>query len=605
MNETRLDEALNHYFGYRSFRPFQREIAEAVLAGRDVVALLPTGGGKSLCYQLPALLRPGVALVISPLIALMKDQVDALTAAGIAATFLNSSVDAQTAAERIDALDRGEYRLLYVAPERAVMPSFVRAVSRWNVQFIAVDEAHCVSEWGHEFRPEYRRLAELRRHLANVPLIALTATATDRVRSDIERALELREPARFVAGFNRPNLRYSVFEKRDAAKQLVNWCSARASESGIVYTQSRASAEELARKLNSAGITARPYHAGLTASQRAKNQELFIRDDVRVICATIAFGMGIDKPNVRYVVHYDVPKSIEGYYQETGRAGRDGLPSECALFFNGGDAAKQRHFIRQIAEDSVREQADRLLRAMVDLASTPHCRRAQMLRYFGERDVPDACANCDNCLQPPERTDGTVAAQKILSCVYRICNAGFATGEHHVIDVLLGRLTEKVRSWQHDRLSTFGVGPEYDRHAWQSFISELLRSGELEKEPERRTLTLTQQGRNALRERRAFSFVQPRAVARTSKKRGAQRTAVAMAEAEELFQHLRTLRKSLADEQGVPPYVVFSDATLREIAANKPATLSAFRAIGGVGDAKLERYGQTFLDALASFHTSR
>ena len=600
MNTTSLEEALNHHFGYRTFRPLQREIIESVLAGRDVVALLPTGGGKSLCYQLPALVQPGLTLVISPLIALMKDQVDALRASGIAATYLNSSIDAPTAMERLEGLDRGDYRLLYVAPERAVLPSFVRALSRWNVRLLAVDEAHCVSEWGHEFRPEYRRIAELRRHLPGVPLLALTATATERVRGDIERALELRDPERFVAGFNRPNLRYSVFEKRDAFKQLLDWCKARSTESGIVYTQSRNSAEDLASRLSAAGISARPYHAGLTPGQRARNQEHFIRDDVRVICATIAFGMGIDKPNVRYVVHYDVPKSIEGYYQETGRAGRDGLASECALFFSGGDAAKQRHFIRQIAADGEREQAERLLRAMLELAATPRCRRAHMLRYFGEEHVSGDCGNCDNCLQPPEQIDGTRAAHKILSCVYRIRSAGgFSTGEQHVIDVLLGRSTEKVRSWRHDGLSTFGIGTEFDRAAWQSFISELLRSGALEKDTEHRTISLTQEGLDALRERRQFAFFKPRAVARTNKKRRTGEAQTAATD-DDMFQRLRALRKEIADEQGVPPYVVFSDATLRDIAARKPATLTALRAISGVGDVKLERYGRIFLDAIAA-----
>ncbi|HLI96740.1 MAG TPA: DNA helicase RecQ [Candidatus Baltobacteraceae bacterium] len=597
MNTMTLDEALNHHFGYSSFRPFQREIAQSVLAGRDVLALLPTGGGKSLCYQLPALVQDGLTLVISPLIALMKDQVDALRESGIAATYLNSSIDAATAVERIADLDRGAYRLLYVAPERAANPSFVRALNRWNVRLLAVDEAHCVSEWGHEFRPEYRRIAELRRHLPQVPVLALTATATERVRADIERALELRSPLRFVASFNRPNLRYSVFEKRDASKQLVEWCSARASESGIVYTQSRNSAEELAARLSAAGIPASPYHAGLTASDRTRNQERFIRDDVRVICATIAFGMGIDKPNVRYVVHYDVPKSIEGYYQETGRAGRDGLPSECALFFSGSDAAKQRHFIRQIAGEAERERAERLLRAMLDLAATPHCRRQQMLNYFGEEHSAPDCGNCDNCLQPAERIDGTTAAHKILSCVYRVrSGGGFSTGEQHLIDVLLGRLTEKVRSWRHDRLSTFGIGAEHDRPAWQSFISELLRSGELEKDAERRTLNLTPEGLTALRERRTFTFFKPRVVARTNKRR--RHIELQPAADDDLFQLLRTIRKQLADEHGVPPYVIFSDATLREIAAHKPKTLAAFRAVNGVGDVKLERYGQVFLDAI-------
>ncbi len=597
MSTMTLDEALNHHFGYASFRPFQREIAQSVLAGRDVVALLPTGGGKSLCYQLPALVQAGLTLVISPLIALMKDQVDALRESGIAATYLNSSIDSATAAERIADLDRGAYRLLYVAPERAVNPAFVRSLDRWNVRLLAVDEAHCVSEWGHEFRPEYRRIAELRSHLPQAPVLALTATATERVRVDIERALELRSPLRFVASFNRPNLRYSVFEKRDARKQLVEWCSARALESGIIYTQSRNSAEELAVRLSAAGIPASPYHAGLTASERARNQDRFIRDDVRVICATIAFGMGIDKPNVRYVVHYDVPKSIEGYYQETGRAGRDGLPSECALFFSGSDAAKQRHFIRQITAEAERERADRLLRAMLDLAATPHCRRQQMLKYFGEQHSESHCGNCDNCLQPAERIDGTTAAHKILSCVYRVrSGGGFSTGEQHLIDVLLGRLTEKVRSWRHDRLSTFGIGAEHDRSAWQSFISELLRSGELEKDAERRTLNLTREGLTALRERRTFTFFKPRVVARASKRH--RRTEAAPPANEDLFQQLRTIRKQLADEHGVPPYVIFSDATLRELASRKPQTLAALRTVNGVGDVKLERYGQIFLDAM-------
>jgi ATP-dependent DNA helicase RecQ len=336
----------------------------------------------------------------------------------------------------------------------------------------------------------------------------------------------------------------------------------------------------------------------MTAAQRARNQERFIRDDIRVICATIAFGMGIDKPNVRYVVHYDVPKSIEGYYQETGRAGRDGLPSECALFFNGGDAAKQRHFIRQLSDDTVREQAERLLHSMLELASTPHCRRAHMLRYFGDERVSGECGNCDNCLQPPERIDGTIAAHKALSCVYRICSAGFATGEQHVIDVLLGRATEKVQSWRHDRLSTFGVGTEHDRAAWRSFISELLRSGELEKDTEHRTLTLTRQGLDALRDRRAFTFFKPRAVER--KRKNGRASATLAPGSEDLFQRLRAVRKELADEQAVPPYVIFSDATLRELAERKPSTLSAFRAIGGVGDVKLERYGRIFLDAIAA-----
>jgi len=596
-----LDDALKHHFGYDSFRPLQREIVEASLAGEDAVALLPTGGGKSLCYQLPALLTPGLTLVVSPLIALMKDQVDALAANGVAATFLNSSIDGHTASERIDALDRGEFRLLYVAPERIVLPAFLAGLDRWKLARIAVDEAHCVSEWGHDFRPEYRRIAALRERYPSVPFMAVTATATGRVREDIERYLKLRKPRRFVAGFNRPNLRYAVFEKNDASKQLLAWCAQRAAESGIVYVASRQAAEDLAGRLSAAGIAARAYHAGLSPRDRARHQDLFIRDEIRVMCATIAFGMGIDKPNVRYVVHYDVPKNVEGYYQETGRAGRDGLPSECALFFSGGDAAKQRHFIRQIEDDRERERAERSLRSMLDYAATPRCRRAYLLQYFGEGDGSGTCANCDNCLAPPELMDATVAAAKLLSCVYRMRkHGGFSTGAHHLIDVLLGKSTDKVVAWGHDGLSTFGVGREHGKDEWLALISELLRLGLLEQEPERRTLLLTAHGVEALRDGRTIECAKPRTVRKPKRERGAKAQAAGEIDGS-LFEALRRLRKSIADDQGVPPYVVFSDATLRELCAQRPTTLAAFRTIGGVGDVKLERYGEPFVDAIRNF----
>jgi ATP-dependent DNA helicase RecQ len=600
-----LDGALKHYFGYDSFRPLQREIAEATLAGDDVLALLPTGGGKSLCYQLPALLlQPGLTLVISPLIALMKDQVDGLLANGVAATFLNSSIDGRAAARRIDGLERGEYRLLYAAPERIVLSEFQASLGRWDLRRIAVDEAHCVSEWGHDFRPEYRQIATLRERYPAVPIAAVTATATDRVRDDIERFLQLRNPRRFVGIFNRPNLRYAVLEKRDAFKQLLAWSSERATESGIVYFASRQSAEDVAARLCVAGISARPYHAGLSSQERVRNQELFIRDEVRVMCATIAFGMGIDKPNVRYVVHYDVPKNLEGYYQETGRAGRDGLPSDCALFFSGGDAAKQRHFIAQIGDPRERERSNRLLRTMLDFAALSSCRRAFLLRYFGDSGVADACGNCDNCVQPPERVDATIPAAKLLSCACRIrANGGHATGAHHLIDVLLGRITEKVVARGHQRLSTFGIGTEYGRTEWLALVSELLRLGLLELEPEYRTLHVTRDGMRALKERRPLQFAKPRIVGKPGKGRKKQTPKAAPPFESDLFEELRRLRKRLAEAQGVPPYVVFSDATLRDLAAKKPATRSAFAEISGVGDVKLERYGESFVAAIATFES--
>src|SRR5437867_3028562 len=401
-------------FGFDSFRPLQEEIISDALAGRDAFALLPTGGGKSLCFQLPALAREGLTVVVSPLISLMKDQVDALQASGIAATFLNSTLKANETAARMLGLRDGAFSLLYVAPERAMLPGFLANLREWKINLIAIDEAHCISEWGHDFRPEYRKLAQLRELFPNVPIMALTATATERVRTDILKQLRLRNPGCYVASFNRPNLTYRVLAKDSSYKQLLSFVEGRPGDSGIVYCQSRNSAENVAARLNADGIKAEPYHAGLDAQTRTTNQELFIRDEARVICATIAFGMGINKPNVRYIVHYDLPKNIEGYYQETGRAGRDGLPSECLLLFSLGDVIKQERFIEEKENEKEKMIAREQLRQMIGFAQDSGCRRFSLLRYFGEQFRESNCGACDNCLTPRDTYDATLAAQKLL-----------------------------------------------------------------------------------------------------------------------------------------------------------------------------------------------
>src|SRR6266487_2685778 len=485
-----LAGALKKHFGYDAFRPLQEEIIRDALAGRDVFALMPTGGGKSLCFQLPALLRDGLTIVVSPLISLMKDQVDALQTSGIAATFLNSALDRHEAVERLRGLNRGEYRLLYVAPERLMLDGFFERALNWNIAQIAIDEAHCISEWGHDFRPEYRELKKLRRHLPDVPIIALTATATERVRKDIVDQLHLCSARCYVASFNRANLTYRVVPKSSPYEQVLKLIRGRPNESGIVYCASRRTADSLAAKLNADGVKAKPYHAGLESADRAKHQEQFLRDDARVVTATIAFGMGINKPNVRFVVHHDLPKNIESYYQETGRAGRDGLPSECVLLFSASDVVKQRRFIEEKSENEQRIAREQL-RQMVHYAETRECRRATLLKYFGEEwpanstavdghgpSLQVSCDGCDNCLTPRQTFDGTIPAQKFLSCVHRICaKSGFGFGLNHVVEVLTGADTHAIRQRGHNQLSTYGIGRELRRDAWQAIGRELLRLG--------------------------------------------------------------------------------------------------------------------------------
>jgi ATP-dependent DNA helicase RecQ len=627
-----LHPLLKQYFGFTSFRPLQEEIIRDALANKDVFAVLPTGGGKSLCFQLPALARDGLTVVVSPLIALMKDQVDALQAAGVPATFLNSSLAAGESRPRLRGLHNGEFRLLYVAPERLMLSGFLEDLKRWNVNLFAIDEAHCISEWGHDFRPEYRQLSTLRTQFPDVPMMALTATATERVRGDIVTQLHLREPRCYVASFNRPNLTYRVSAKSGSYDQILNFTQKRPRESGIIYCQARKTTENLASKLTADGVPAAPYHAGLTAGERSKNQDAFLRDEVRVVCATIAFGMGINKPNVRFVIHYDLPKNIEGYYQETGRAGRDGLPSECLLLFSPGDRVKQSRFIDEKPDPKEREIARAQLEQIVHYAEVATCRREFLLGYFGEkfgapvsdpaRSVgvqasacsPDKlklelqpadqeigapnCRGCDNCLSPRATWDGTLAAQKFLSCVYRIREkSGFGVGMNHIVEVLTGADTEKVRKFGHQSLSTYNIGAEHNRAEWGAVGRELVRLGFLFQNNEKfNIIELTDEGRAALKARKKITLTKPVTAPEPEKHRAGE---IACDEA--LFEKLRALRKQLADERGVPPYIIFSDVSLRQMARFYPANDREFSRISGVGEKKQREFGTTFMRNIAAY----
>ena len=603
-----LPQLLKSTFGYATFRPLQREIIEANLVGEDVFALLPTGGGKSLCFQLPALARDGLTVVVSPLIALMKDQVDALQASGVAATFLNSTLGAEESRSRLRGLHRGDYKLLYVAPERLMLAGWIENLKTWNVSCIAIDEAHCVSEWGHDFRPEYRQLAKLRTALPDVPMMALTATATGRVREDIVTHLKLRDPQTFVASFNRPNLTYRVVPKDEPAKQIITFVRKREHESGIIYCASRATAERVAESLAGRGFLARPYHAGLDAAERARNQEMFLRDDTRIICATIAFGMGINKPNVRWVIHHDLPKNIEGYYQETGRAGRDGLPGDCLLLFSPGDIAKQTHFLDEITNEQERSIARAQLRQIVHYAESSGCRRAELLQYFGETFPLNNCGACDNCAEPRESFDGTIVAQKFLSCVFRIQQASrFGAGLNHVIEVLTGAKTDKITRWGHDQLSTYGIGGELSRPQWASIGRELMRLGYVGLGTgEYATLELTAEGMAVLRSRTPIILTKPAADAPKSRRVAPRREGDIDCD-EILFEKLRTLRKLLADERKVPAYIIFGDNTLRALAREYPQSLSDLEGIPGIGEKKRAEFGEVFTATIAAYlkHNSR
>ncbi|HSL29135.1 MAG TPA: DNA helicase RecQ [Anaerolineales bacterium] len=585
---------LKDTFGYDTFRPLQRETIENVLAGRDTLAVMPTGGGKSLCYQIPSLLFNGLTVVVSPLIALMKDQVEQLRAFGVPAIFLNSSLSPQEYQENMEYVKRGEVRLLYVAPETLLTPRILALLQSVKVDLLTIDEAHCISEWGHDFRPEYRQLVEVRKRFPDAVCLALTATATARVRQDIRTTLKFSSTNEFIASFNRENLYIEVLRKHDAIAQTVEMLERYKEQSGIIYCFSRKQVDELAYYLASKGYSVRPYHAGLEDSERRRNQEAFIRDDVQVIVATIAFGMGINKPNVRFVIHFDLPKSIEGYYQEIGRAGRDGLPAHCLLLYSYSDVAKLNYFIEQKSGNEKRVAIEHL-NAIVHYAEDERtCRRKPLLNYFGESVSTETCSNCDNCTSAPAPLiDITVYAQKFLSCVKR---AGEKFGAGHITDILLGSENEKVLRWEHNKLSTYGIGTELTRKQWMHIARQLLHMGYLKQDGEFHTLSLTAQAIQALRMRdKIMGLLQEEErVKKEGKKKEIEYNNA-------LFALLRQKRKELADEAGVPPYVIFSDRTLVEMAAYYPQSVASLLKISGVGQVKLRQYGEPFLEVLRAY----
>jgi ATP-dependent DNA helicase RecQ len=601
-----LKRLLEQHFGYRSFRPLQEKIIEDTLAGRDVLALMPTGGGKSLCYQLPALVRPGLTVVVSPLIALMKDQVDALRRQGIPAALMNSTLDAAQLRQVTDGLRSGQYRLLYVAPERLMKFGFLNEIASWKPALFAIDEAHCISDWGHDFRPEYRQLRELRLRFPDVPVMALTATATERVRTDIVAQLGLRDAGIYVASFNRPNLHYVVERKKKSFERLVTFARRHPGESGIVYCGTRAGTENLAARLRAAGFKAAAYHAGMDAPDRATTQEDFLEDRVDIICATIAFGMGVDKPDIRFVVHYDLPKNIESYYQETGRAGRDGDPAECLLLFGKSDLIQHERRIDEKESAHEREIARQQLEGMVAFGESAKCRRKLLLAYFGEESDYENCGGCDNCLREgrtetfggsPEdaadRVDRTQDARRFIACLDQITRESFPVGATWVVDVLTGSSNEKIGRHGHNRLEAFGRGKSVNKADWNEVGRELVNLGFLER-TEHNALRITPSGRQFALGRTDH------AVAITSSRSAPSSVRAGKASYEgtyddQLFERLRALRRRITDEQQAPAFTVFSDAALRGMSREYPETEAAFLRISGVGEAKLQTYGETFM----------
>ena len=596
------EQILHEVFGYERFRPLQGEVVQELVEGRDALVLMPTGGGKSLCYQVPALARPGTAVVISPLIALMQDQVAALRELGVKAAFLNSSMDYEQARATEYALTTGELDLLYCAPERLIQPRTIELLHHASLSLFAIDEAHCVSQWGHDFRSDYLQLSMLAAEFPTVPRVALTATADERTRKEIAERLSLTEARHFISGFDRPNIQYRITPKTNANKQLLDFIKAEhEGDCGIVYCLSRNKVDATARLLASKGYTALPYHAGLSSEERARNQERFLREDGVIVVATIAFGMGIDKPDVRFVAHMDLPKSLEAYYQETGRAGRDGKPSTAWMVYGLQDVIKLRQMLEASqGSDQFKRVERQKLDAMLGLCEVTECRRQVLLRYFG--DNPDsACGNCDTCLTPPETWDGTVAVQKALSCVYR---TGQRFGVNYIIDVLRGSENERILQAGHQTVSTYGIGADLKAAEWKSVFRQLVANGYLRADPEGfGSLQLTERCRPLLKGEQSIELrkdpVAKKAAA--TKSSGTRRTGQNVRDQitdHDGWEALRACRKELADQQGVPPYVIFHDTTLFDMLERRPQTLEELAEVNGVGAAKLEKYGELFLETL-------
>jgi len=591
-------KVLKSVFGYDSFRPLQQDIITSVIRGEDNFVLMPTGGGKSLCYQIPALVRDGTTIVVSPLISLMQDQVQALQANGVSAAYYNSSLSESEARKTLALFHQNELDLLYVAPERLMTERFIERMHEIDIALFAIDEAHCVSQWGHDFRPEYLQLGALRDEFNDIPIIALTATADKQTRQDIIERLNLHKAHVHIASFNRPNIRYSVLEKQKPFSQLQTFLKGYPEQAGIVYCLSRKRVEEVAEKLIEHGFKALPYHAGLPAKRRQQAQTDFQRDEVDIMVATVAFGMGIDKPNVRFVVHYDLPKHIEGYYQETGRAGRDGLPSEAMMLYGLRDIAVAKSLISQNQNATQQRIEMHKLNCMTAFAEAQTCRRRVLLNYFNEHLEAD-CGNCDICLNPPETYDGTIDAQKALSCVYRV-NQRF--GANYIIDVLRGKDDDRIKRMGHDRLSTFGIGNALSQDEWHSVIRQLIHLGCLEQDIANYSiLKLLAPAWPILKNEKQLTLTKPRKKLRAQKKKKVEKLPVDVEYDRTLFEELRALRKKLAKDAGVAPFIIFSDASLVDMSVRLPRNDAEFLEVNGVGQKKLTSYGTVFLQAIAPY----